>query len=267
MKETCVSQVNNLLYSCYQQTTRGYEQFAPEHTLGYFISGETHIQSHGGTMIVKAPMIGLVRRHTLLKTVKVPPPGGEFLSVNIFFDQAFLRRYHAENAIGPVERYTGEPMRELRFDPFIKGYFDSLLPYFNHPAPLSSTMSDIKTREAIELLLRYDPKLKDFFFDFSEPYKIDLEAFMHQNYMFNITSAQFARLTGRSLAGFKRDFQKTFKTSPSHWLLRKRLEEAYYQIREKGNKPIDVYLTVGFENLSHFSYTFKKKFGIAPSMV
>ena len=81
-------------------------------------------------------MIGLVRRHTLLKTVKVPPPGGEFRSVNIFFDQAFLRRYSAENGIGPVERYTGEPMRELRPDPFLKGYFDSLLPYFNHPAPL-----------------------------------------------------------------------------------------------------------------------------------
>jgi AraC-like DNA-binding protein len=125
----------------------------------------------------------------------------------------------------------------------------------------------IKAREAIELLLRHDPTLKDFLFDFSEPYKIDLEAFMNQNYMYNITSAQFARLTGRSLAGFKRDFQKTFKTSPSHWLLRKRLAEAYYQIREKGNKPVDVYLTVGFENLSHFSYTFKKEFGVAPSMV
>ena len=267
MKEACLTQVNNLLYSCYQQTTRGYEQFTPEHTLGYFISGETHVYSNGDTMIVKAPTIGLVRRNTLLKTVKVPPPGGEFRSVNIFFDQAFLRRYSAENGIGPAERYTGEPMLELRNDPFLKGYFDSLLPYFNHPAPLSDTMSDIKTREAIELLLRYDPALKDFFFDFSEPYKIDLEGFMNKNYMYNIKSAQFARLTGRSLAGYKRDFQKIFGQPPTQWLLKKRLTEAYYQIREKGHKPVDVYLNVGFENLSHFSYSFKKEFGVAPSML
>jgi hypothetical protein len=62
MKETCVAQVNNLLYSCYQQTTRGYEQFTPEHTLGYFISGETHIYSNGDTVIVKAPMIGIAAK-------------------------------------------------------------------------------------------------------------------------------------------------------------------------------------------------------------
>jgi len=54
---------------------------------------------------------------------------------------------------------------------------------------------------------------------------------------------------------------------PSQWLLKKRLVEAYYQIREKGHKPVDVYLNVGFENLSHFSYTFKKEFGVAPSML
>jgi len=267
MNDTCVSQVNNLMYSCYQQSTRGYEQFAPEHTLGYFMAGETHIFANGRTEIVKAPMIGMVRRHTLMKTVKIPPPGGEFRSVNIFFDQPFLRRYSVENEIGPVERYTGAPMLELRFDPFLKGYFDSLLPYFSHPAPLSDSMAEIKTREAVELLLRHDPALKEFLFDFSDPYKIDLEAFMNQNYMYNVTSTQFARLTGRSLAGFKRDFQKIFKIPPSQWLLRKRLAEAYYQIREKGYKPVDVYLTVGFENLSHFSYTFKKEFGIAPSML
>jgi AraC-like DNA-binding protein len=246
---------------------RGNEQLVPEHTLGYLVSGESHFYSNFGTVVAKAGMMGLMRRNTLLKSVKIPPPGGEFRSVNILFDSAFLRRYSVENGIGPIGRYTGEPMRELRFDPFIKGYFDSLLPYFNHPGPLSDNMAEIKTREAIELLLQHDPALRDFLFDFSEPYKIDLEAFMNQNYMYNITSAQFARLTGRSLAGFKRDFQKIFKTPPSQWLLRKRLAEAYYQIREKGHKPVDVYLNVGFENLSHFSYSFKKEFGVAPSML
>jgi len=70
-----------------------------------------------------------------------------------------------------------------------------------------------------------------------------------------------------SLASFKRDFEKVFKTSPGLWLQQKRLSGAYYQIREKGRKPSDVYLDVGFENLSHFSYAFKKAFGVASSGV
>jgi AraC-like DNA-binding protein len=125
----------------------------------------------------------------------------------------------------------------------------------------------LKTREAVELLLRHDPGLKHILFDFSEPGKIDLESFMNRNYMYNVPAAKFAMLTGRSLASFKRDFEKVFHTSPGQWLLQKRLMEARYLISQKGRKPSDVYLDVGFENLSHFSYSFKKAFGVAPSMV
>jgi AraC-like DNA-binding protein len=132
---------------------------------------------------------------------------------------------------------------------------------------MNPALTELKTKEALELLLRLEPGLKYFLFDFSEPYKIDLEAYMHKNYMFNVPTARFAQLTGRSLASFKRDFQKIFSTSPGQWLQQKRLAEAYYQIRQQGRKPSDVYLDVGFENLSHFSYSFKKAYGVAPSMI
>ncbi len=32
-----------------------------------------------------------------------------------------------------------------------------------------------------------------------------------------------------------------------------------------GEKPLNVYLQVGFKNLSHFSTAFKKEYGIPPS--
>lgn len=259
--------LDNILYSCVDQKQRGNEQFVHEHALGYVISGETHLITNKGVKIFKAGSIGLVRRNQLLKSIKVPPPGGEFKSLNIFLNQDILRRYSTEHKIEPVGKYTGEYMRIFSPDPFLKGYFDSLVPYFDHPEQLKSVLGELKTNEAIELLLRHDKNLKYFLFDFSEPYKINLEAYMNQNYMYNVPAAQFARLTGRSLASFKRDFEKIFNASPGQWLQQKRLSEAYYQISEKGRKPSDVYLDVGFENLSHFSYTFKKAFGVAPSML
>jgi len=178
-----------------------------------------------------------------------------------------LRRYSLEYNIAAGLKYNGDPLRLLPADPFIKGYFDSLLPYFTYDMQPNASLGELKTKEAVELLLRMEPDYLEFLFDFSEPYKIDLEAYMNRHYMFNVPTLQFAKLTGRSLASFKRDFEKVFKTSPGQWLQQKRLSEAYYQIREKGRKPSDVYLDVGFENLSHFSYSFKKAFGVAPSLV
>ena len=267
MEDKSHIQLNNMLYSCVDEKQRGNEQFVPEHALGYIISGEAHLQTNRGLMVLKAGTIGLIRRNQLVKSVKVPSPGGEFKSINIFLDQDFLRRYSTENKQPKAEKYTGDPMRLLPDDPFIKGYFNSLVPYFDQARRLQSTMAELKTREAVELILKLDPDFNDFLFDFSEPYKIDLEAYMNQNYMYNVPVIQFAKLTGRSLASFKRDFEKVFQAPPGQWLQQKRLSEAYYLIREKGRKPSDVYLDVGFENLSHFSYTFKKSFGVAPSML
>jgi AraC family transcriptional regulator, exoenzyme S synthesis regulatory protein ExsA len=77
--------------------------------------------------------------------------------------------------------------------------------------------------------------------------------------------SRFAYLTGRSLSTFKRDFEKVFNDSPNHWLQQKRLRDAHYLIKEKGWKSSDVYLEVGFKDLSHFSFAFKKAYGKSPS--
>jgi len=260
--------VNNLLYSCEVEKCRGNEQFVREHALGYLIAGESQFFTNEGMKTAAAGSIGLVRRNQLIKSIKIPPAeGGEFKSINIYMSQEFLRRYAVDNKIQQVGRYTGDQIIPMPADPFLVGYFNSLLPYFSHKVQPSEAMSELKTKEAVELLLRINPDLKYFLFDFSEPYKIDLEAFMNKNYMYNVPAEQFAKLTGRSLASFKRDFEKIFNTSPGQWLQKKRLAEAYYLITRKGRKVSEVYLDVGFENLSHFSYAFKKAYGVAPSLV
>ncbi|WP_460582710.1 helix-turn-helix domain-containing protein [Hymenobacter arcticus] len=128
-------------------------------------------------------------------------------------------------------------------------------------------MLTLKVREALLLLLQTNPELQAVLFDFTEPGKIDLAAFMEKNFQFNVALSRFAYLTGRSLATFKRDFERLFRLSPSRWLVRRRLQEAHYLLKEQGKTPSEVYLDVGFEDLSHFSFAFKKLYGAAPSKI
>src|SRR5690606_33853711 len=178
-----------------------------------------------------------------------------------------LRKYGAENDIAVSLPYTGKTMLKLNQNRFIAGFFDSLLPYFEQPGQLTKRLSELKTKEAIELLLAYDPRLKDLLFDFSEPFKIDLEAFMNNHFTYNVPIKQFAKLTGRSISTFKRDFRKTFSQTPAKWLKDMRLDKAHFLISEKKQKPSEVYLQVGFDNFSHFSASFKERFGYNASIV
>ena len=128
-----------------------------------------------------------------------------------------------------------------------------------------ATILDLKRKEALLLLLEHDANLKNALFDFSKPYRIDLESFMQKNFHFNVRLGRFAYLTGRSLSTFKRDFEKIFHETPSRWLLQRRLKEAHDLITKKGEKPSDIYLDLGFQDFSHFSHVFKKEFGEAPT--
>lgn len=258
----------NMLFSCVHEHHFGTEQLVAHHALSIVISGKMEIFTPEGARFFEAGSMGIMRKNTLLKTRKHPGAAGQpFKSFTIFLTEESLQHFALQNNVPPQERFTGNPLYEIPEESFLKGFFQSLLPYFDEPAFFTTKMSALKTEEAIELLLRLDRSFYGFLFDFSEPFKIDLEAFMLKNYLFNIPLAEFARLSGRSLSTFKRDFSKIFRETPEKWLKQQRLQEAKNLLQSSRLKPSEVYLHVGFENFSHFSSSFKNYFGYNASVV
>lgn len=256
-----------IVYSCYANRSREGEQFVPVHVFSYQISGSIIFNDGKGAHVAEEGGFRFIRRNHLLKFLKQPPENGELKSVSVYLDEETLRDFSMEYGYTADKQVEGPVLTVLKPDPLYKSYMQSLQPYDSLNESGNDDLLKLKLKEAILILLKVNPELKNVLFDFSEPGKIDLEAFMLQNYHFNVAMKRFAYLTGRSLATFKRDFEKIFHTSPSRWLQKKRLQEAYYLIKEKGRKTSDVYLEVGFEDLSHFSFAFKKAYGVAPSAV
>lgn len=98
---------------------------------------------------------------------------------------------------------------------FLQGYFQSIVPYARSSgAEMTDELGLLKVKEGIKLMLLAVPELRNFLIEFSEHHNIDLERFMLSNFHFNILVEKLAQLTGRSLSGFKRDFQKIFGMPP-----------------------------------------------------
>ena len=198
------------------------------------VSGHFTLETATQKISMRRGEMLLIRRNQLGEITKTPLEGEDYQTIVISLQEDLLRKIALEEQIEIRQKYTGQPNILIPGNDFLRGYFESIMPYVRNPEEKITTgLGILKVKEVVQLLLHTMPELKGFLFDFSEPYKIDLEKFMLRNFHFNVPVEKFAHLTGRSLAGFKRDFQKIFGLSPRQWLQEKRLTEARHLIEKR----------------------------------
>jgi AraC-like DNA-binding protein len=235
------------------------------HMLVWFISGETKIVQANATYVFRKGDIFLIPRNQLATIINYPKDGNPHKTVVMHLSVERLKQFYSNRNIKPV------PLKFPRIfafndHPLLESCLASLIPYFEMK-DIPDDIASLKITEAISILRTLDKEIDNVLANFEEPGKINLVDYMEKNFMFNLPMEKFGYLTGRSLTTFKRDFKKAFETTPQRWLTQKRLELAHYHLAEKKKKPVDVCYEVGFENLSHFSFAFKKQFGYAPTAV
>jgi AraC family transcriptional regulator, exoenzyme S synthesis regulatory protein ExsA len=254
-------------YPCHLTPVVSSEQFIPEHLFIYMIAGTIQAYDGNTEYNIQSGDYGFAKRNHLIKYIKNAPASGKFEAISVAFNQQFLRNFSEEYGYTADAAVNKAAITKLDPDPLLDQYLQSLKPYLHLTGIEQENFLSLKNRELLLIALKLNPDLKNELFDFRDPDKIDLELFMHQNFRFNVSMQRFGYLTGRSLTSFKRDFEKIFNKAPGRWLLEKRLQEAYFLMEKKGEKPSDVYHEVGFEDLSHFSYAFKKMYGVSPNQL
>lgn len=252
--------------SCYIGPKISPEQFIAEHVFMYLVKGAINGYDGNQHYGMQSGNCCLLRKNNLIRYNK-QKENNQFEKVVIVLDEVFLKQFQQKHHSRVRKQMVNEAFYGINKSDLITNFLQSLSPYYNGAGEITAAFADLKREELLLILLQINPELENILFDFGVPEKIDLEAFMNRNFRFNAAIQRFAFLTGRSLTVFKEDFKRIFNESPGRWLVQKRLKEAYFLMDKKQLKATEVYLEVGFEDLSHFSFAFKKLFGFPPTQL
>jgi AraC-like DNA-binding protein len=194
-----------------------------------------------------------------------------FKSILIFFDNKTLSDFYLKHSdhiskLKKKHNTSDEGYIAFKKDPFVWNFINSLTLLFESGREISFEMKLLKFEELMLYLLeKYPTQLLSFQTtktESSDDFKI--RKAMETNITNNISVEELAFLCNLSLSTFKRRFVEIYGTSPSKWLLQKRMHLAKELLRHHNEKPGEVYYKVGYENHSSFTKSFKRSFGITP---
>ena len=174
----------------------------------------------------------------------------------------FLSKY--TNNVKPFQEEV--PYFVIENDDYIAAFINSLSSntYTNHS--YSDALLVLKFEEIMLYLLNkygssFEYYLHSLISKAASPFKNVVES----NVDSNLKLEEIAFLCNMSLSTFKRHFTNEYNEPPGKWLQDKRLQKAKELLQGGTLKASDIYLDIGYNNLSNFSAAFKNKFGISPT--
>lgn len=254
-------------YDCPQIESK--EQFLIEQNfIAYVISGRRIFHKNKQSWNVAEGACIFVKKGTHI----TEKPEGEGWCVMVFFmPDNFLKQLVIENrrnfAMANLPEAAVEHVLPLDVNELSRSFFFSMLPYFTQtPAPPENLL-ELKFKELILSLLsnKQNTHFLSYLNKLSDDMRPSVQEIMHNNYATNLTLADYAKLSCKSIPTFKREFKKIFNDSPAKWVVKKKLNMATELLENTDLSIGDISFECGFENQTHFSRIFKEKMGVSPS--
>lgn len=231
----------------------------------HMLEGRKGWYAHDKEVLLSAGETAFVRKGATLLRQYLDQPSCVVL---FFISDAFI--CETLRAIGQERRVPQRAVPTvMRIHPslVITSFFQGMLAHFQEARPTPELLR-LKFRELL-LSVVGDPRNAEVLTYFCSllhaPAQERVRRVMEDNYRYNLQLEDLARLCGRSLSAFKRDFQEVFGQPPGRWLRQQRLERARALLLSTPMQVSEVAFQCGFENLSHFSRAFKEHFGHAPA--
>lgn len=195
----------------------------------------------------------------------------DFCVLMFFMTDRFIKNFVLSDLEAEVlqENRTdpqGELIETIEVTDTLETLYHSFFGYLKQKERIPKKIIELKFREMLLNILSSpnNGRVRSAVLDIARNDGVGLTKVMEENFFYNLSLEEFARLSGRSLSSFKRDFKSTYQTTPGRWLTARRLDYSRQLLIGTGATVKEVCYDSGFESPSHFVSAFRKRFGLTP---
>jgi len=243
-----------------------YQLWIENHLITYVLSGKkdwitpkkTYELSTGDTLFIRK---GVYNTKQYLES--------NYCVILFFINDKFIKRFISENPSFKRQinhKTEHNQIFNITTNDVFKTLIESIFHYLKQGEKIPKELVEIKFKELLfNIVLNLkNNKLLYFFNSLTLDNRTNIENILMENFQYDLKIVDFAKLCGKSLSSFKRDFKKYFNTTPSRWLINKRLEHSKTLLLGTHLTVSEIGYECGFKNNSHFIQAFKKKVKSTP---
>lgn len=237
----------------------------------YIIEGEVKHFSAIGEVKAPAKESILFKCGNYLSQMFAAPPSKQYMALAVHFHPEVLKKIYDKE----LPKFLREAKLDagnngtvkINSDELLQKYIDGMLFYFENPALVNEEILVLKFKELVLLLnqTKDAPAIQQILSTLFSPMVYSFKEIVDAHIFSNITIQELSQLTNLSLSSFKREFNKIYDESPASYIKNKKLERAKELLLVSELRIGDIAYDCGFEDIAHFSRSFKKKYSIPPT--
>lgn len=236
----------------------------------YIMDGEYNSISEKEQLRIKAEESVLMKCGNYLSQMYASQTSKKYEAVAVHFYPDILKKVYDNKVPDFLKSKKENPeqtgMEKINNEVLISKYIEGILFYFENPSLVNEEILILKLKEIILLLnqTKNAPAIHTILSNLFNPTSYSFRDIIEAHHFSNITLDELAQLTNQSLSTLKREFKKIYKTSPATYLRDKKLEKSI-ELLSTNMRTTDIAYDCGFSNVSHYSKTFKHRYGVSPS--
>lgn len=235
-----------------------------QHTFSFLLEGIKEVVFDDGVQAIDSAYFLLMKSGHCLMTEKLSE-GKNYSSVLLFFSNEAIQKFVQKVELDSNPSFEYPSIHSFQYDDFIRRFVKSLLDVNRLSKEIQPRLLEVKFEEIMWYLLeKYGKGLLYSLLSTNDNSTLKFIRTIESNIHCKLTIKELAFLCNMSISTFKRTFEKQYGESPMKWFQNKRLEYAHYLLHFEKKTATEIYLDMGYENLSSFIQAYKNKYGITP---